>query len=121
MRDNWFWRGAACAALLLALAYVVSRFTSAPPARAQGGRIIAITERENNLARLFVIDTSRSVIMVYGGQSAFRFSLLASRYFEMDAKATVKKEFPFKANGYSITEMEREWRKTQQPVRRGAR
>ena len=107
MRDNWFWRGAACAALLLALAYVVSRFTSAPPARAQGGRIIVFAERENNLARLFLIDTSRSVILVYGGQSAFRFSLLASRYFEIDAKATVNREFPFKASGYPITEMEK--------------
>ncbi len=107
MRDNWFWRGAACAALLLALAYVVSRFTSAPPARAQGGRIIALAERENNLARLFLIDTSRSVVMVYGGTSAFRFSLLASRYFEIDAKATVNREFPFKTNGYPITEMEK--------------
>lgn len=107
MRDNWFWRGAACAALFLALAYVVSRFTSAAPARAQGGRIIVEAASENALHRLYVVDTSRSVILVYGGTSAYRFSLLASRYFEIDAKATVNREFPFKTNGYPITEMEK--------------
>ena len=107
MRDNWFWRGAACAALILALGYVVSRFTSAPAVRAQGGRIIAVTAAENNLHRLYVIDTSRNVILVYGGTSPFRFSLLASRYFDKDAQATVSKEFPFKTNGWPLREMER--------------
>ena len=121
MRDNWFWRGAACAALLLALAYVVSRFTSAAPAQAQGGRIIVEAANENSLHRLYVVDTSRSVILVYGGSSAFRFSLLASRYFELDAKATVNREFPFKANGYPITEMERYTREETRAGRRTTR
>ena len=121
MRDNWFWRGAACAALLLALAYVVSRFTSAPPARAQGGRIIIDVANENNLHRLYVVDTSRSVILVYGGTSAYKFSLLASRYFELDAKATVNREFPFKSNGYPITEMERYSKEETRAGRRSTR
>ncbi len=105
MQDSWFWRAAACVGLVAALGYVVSQFTSARPVEAQGGRIVAVAERESDIPRLYLIDTQRSVILVYGGASRNRFTLLASRYFDIDAQATVGNEFIFRSSGYPINHM----------------
>ena len=86
MQDSWFWRAVACVALVAALGYVVSQFTSAPPVHAQGGAVVAVAERDSEQARLFIVDNSRKVILVYGGAARFKFSLLAARYYDKDAQ-----------------------------------
>lgn len=123
MRDTWFWRAVAVVALMAALGYVASRFVSPPPVQAQAGSIIAVTAAEQAVHRLFLVDTSRNVILVYGGATnAFSFTLLAGRYFDVDAKATVGREFPFRQRGYKITEMQRHAEETRpRGGRRGGR
>jgi hypothetical protein len=111
MRTNGiFWRVAASAALVLALAYVVSRFTAeTAPVRAQAGDVIAITgDDQTGLHKLYLIDTSRKVILVYGpGQTQYQFSLLAGRYYLLDAQLAENSEISFRANGYSLPEIKR--------------
>jgi hypothetical protein len=107
MQDSLFWRGVAVVALVAALGYVVSTFTQAPPAYAESGSVMAVVGNENMRHQLYVIDASRKVILVYGGgANAYKFTLLASRYYEVDAQATVEREFPFQAGGYNIKAME---------------
>ncbi len=108
MRDTWFWRAVAVVALMAALGHVASRFVSVSPVQAQPGSLIAVTAAEDALHRLYLIDTARNVILVYGGGAgAYRFTLLAGRYYDVDAKATVGKEWPFRQRGYNIREMQK--------------
>ncbi len=108
MRDTWFWRAVAVVALMVALGYVASRFASAPPVQAQVGSIIAVASSQDAVSRLFLLDTARNVILVYGGAAnAYSFTLLAGRYYEMDVKGTVGKEHRFRQQGYNIREMQR--------------
>jgi len=107
MQDNWFWRGVAVIGLLVALGYVVSRFTQTAPVHAQGGSTMAVCGNENNTHQLYIVDASRKVILVYGaGASNYTFSLLAARYYDVDAQATVGKEFRYNQRGYSIKTMQ---------------
>ena len=107
MEWKWFWRGLACASLVAALGIAVMHFTSARPVQAQAGSVIAVTAAENGLHRLFLIDTTRSVILVYGGTSQYMFTLLAGRWYDADAQATVKTEWRFNQRGYPITQMDK--------------
>lgn len=110
MRDDTFWRVMAVLALVTALAYTVSRFWSAPdPVHAQAGGTIAVTGNEQSYHRLYLIDSGKRVILVYGpkGRNQYSWSLLAARYYGVDAEATVKKEFEFRTSGYPITEMQK--------------
>jgi predicted alpha/beta-hydrolase family hydrolase len=122
MQDSWFWRGVACVALLAALGYLAHRFAAAEPVRAQGmaGSVIAVTGDEQDLHRLYLVDTSRKVVLVYGtSSSAGRgFTLLASRYYEFDVLATVNTEWPYRNQGYPATQMKRHLDKIKTPVRR---
>jgi hypothetical protein len=107
MQDNWFWRGVAVVGLLIALGYVVSRFTQVPTAHAESGAVNAVTGNENDKHQLYIVDSSRKVILVYGGgASQYNFTLLASRYYEIDAQATVNNEFPYNQRGYNIKQMQ---------------
>ncbi len=118
MRDTWFWRAVAVVALMAALGHVASRFVSAPQVQAQAGSIIAVTAAEDAVHRLYLIDTSRTVILVYGGVNAYSFTLLAGRYYDVDAKATVGREFRFNQRGYKITDMQRHAEGPKKPRRR---
>ena len=110
MKTNLFWQGLTCVALVAALAVVVVHVTSARPAKAGGGAaggIIAVTESDGGEARLYVIDTNRKVLLVYGSyRQRDRFLMLAGRYFDMDAQATVGMQHPFNQRGYTITQMQ---------------
>ena len=122
MKTNLFWQGLSCVALVAALAVVVVHVTSARPARAGGGSaggIIAVTEADNGEARLYLIDTNRKVVLVYGAyRQRDKFTMLAGRYFDVDAQATVGSEWPFKGQGYSITQMQSFLKRKAAPTRR---
>ena len=107
MKTDLFWQGLACVALVAALGVAVMHVSSARPVRAEAaGNIIAETASENGLHRLFLIDTSRKVILVYGGRNQYDFTMLAGRYFDYDAQATVNNEWTFKQNGYPAKQMQ---------------
>lgn len=109
MKTNLFWQGLTCVALIAALAVVVVHVTSTRPAKAGGGAaggVIAVTAAESGLHRLYIIDTNRKVILVYGGRNQYEFTMLAGRYFDMDAQATVGSEHKFNQRGYTITQMQ---------------
>ena len=108
MKANVFWQGLTCVALVAALAVVVMHVVSERPVKAGGGAaggIIAVTEADGSQARLYLIDTSRKVLLVYGGYQKDRFSMLAGRYIEYDMQATVGNEWPFKQQGYPALQM----------------
>ena len=115
MRDSWFWRGMSVLGLMVALGYVVAQFTrQVEPIRAQGGSLDVVTGNESDSHRLYVLDSTRNVLLVYGPTSrASGFSLLASRYIEQDFNATIGQEFKFRANGYPAEEMLREAQKAE--------
>jgi len=106
MKTNLFWQGLSCVALVAALAVAVMHVTSARPAKADGaaGGVIALTGGDN---RLYLVDTNRKVILVYGGRSQYEFTMLTGRYFDMDSQATVGMQHKFKQQGYSIVEMKK--------------
>ncbi|MHC5053522.1 MAG: hypothetical protein ACYTKD_02260 [Planctomycetota bacterium] len=108
MKTDLFWQGLSCVALVAALAVVVVHVTSARPAKADGaaGGIIAVTAAESGMHRLYLIDTNRKVILVYGGRNQYEFSMLSGRYFDIDAQATVGSEWQFRQQGYTITQMQ---------------
>ncbi len=113
MKTNMFWQGLSCVALIAALAVAVVHVTSARPARAAGGGaaggIIALTEVDGGDARLYLIDTNRKVLLVYGSyRQKDRFYMLAGRYFEYDLQATVGTEKQFRGQGYPALLMKRE-------------
>ena len=106
MKTSLFWQGLACVALVAALGVVVLHVSSARPVRAESASgIIAETAAENGLHRLFLIDTNRKVILVYGGRTQYDFTMLAGRYYDYDAQATVKFEYPFNQRGYPAKQM----------------
>jgi len=114
MQDIWFWRVMACAALLAAAGYVVSRFTEAPAVQAQGGDIVAVTGWDETTHRLYLVDQARKVVLVYGygsGNQKFDFTLIAARYYDIDAQATVGSEYPGSPKGYDIRYMYNELKK----------
>lgn len=108
MKTNLFWQGLSCVALIAALAVVVVHVTSARPVKADGaaGGIIAVTAAESGLHRLYLIDTNRKVILVYGGRNQYEFEMMTGRYFDMDSQATVGMQHRFKQSGYTIREMQ---------------
>ncbi|MHC4249444.1 MAG: hypothetical protein ACYS9X_10000 [Planctomycetota bacterium] len=109
MKTNLFWQGLSCVALVAALAVVVVHVTSERPAKAGGGAaggIIAVTAAESGLHRLYLVDTNRKVVLVYGGRNQYEFSMLSGRYFDIDAQATVGSEWQFRQQGYTITQMQ---------------
>jgi hypothetical protein len=111
MAESWFWRVFACGALALALLYVVSQFrTQERPASAQTGSLAVVTSHETSSHRLYVVDSARNVILVYGPvqNSMDNFSLRASRYIEYDLKAAVGSEYPWAPNGYTASYMRTE-------------
>jgi len=127
MKDSLFWRAAACVGLVLAAALVGSLWYAAAqlrPARSGGraptgdgaridpstrlGTVLAVTAPEGESHRLYLVDTERRAILVYGGASGpSRFSLLAARYYDVDARAAVEMEFPLNPRGYSILDMKK--------------
>lgn len=127
MKDSVFWRAATCIGLVLAGLFVASLWYAAAqlrPARsgsraltgdgARAGnatdqvRVLAVPAPEGESHRLYLVDTERRAIPVYGGASGpSGFSLLAARYYDVDARAAVEKEFPLNARGYSILDMNR--------------
>jgi len=109
MRTNLFWQGLSCVALVAALAVVVMHVTSPRPVKADGasaGGIIAVTAAESSNHRLYLIDTNRKVILVYGGRNQWEFTMFTGRYFDMDSQATVGLEHRFRQQGYTIREMQ---------------
>ncbi len=110
MKTNMFWQGLSCVALVAALAVVVVHVTSVRSVKAGGGAsggIIAVTETDGGEARLYLIDTNRKVLLVYGSyRQKDRFLMLAGRYFDMDSQATVGMQHRFKTQGYTIREMQ---------------
>jgi len=106
MKTNLFWQGLSCVALVAALAVVVMHVTSARPAEAGGADngIIALTGGDN---RLYLVDTNRKVILVYGGRNQYEFTMYTGRYFDMDSQATVGMEHRFRQQGYKITDMKK--------------
>lgn len=113
MRDSWFWRVMACAALLVAIAYVW-RLSETPPLRAQGGDVIAVTGWDDGTHRLYLVDTAKKVILVYGYSVAnqkYDFTLIAARYYDIDAQAAVGSEYPGSQKGYDIKYMSNELRR----------
>jgi len=127
MKDSLFWRAAACSGLVMAGALIVSlwcvasrlepcrsgagaRAADAPPRdnTTGPGGVIAVTAPENDLHRLYLVDRERRVILVYGNATGVsRFSLLAARFYDVDARAAAEREFPFNSRGYSILDMNR--------------
>ena len=68
--------------------------------------------------RLYVVDASQQVVLVYGSDTNDReFKLLAARYFGMDMRAAVGREFGYKGSGYSIKEMQKYAEDTSRGVR----
>ena len=94
--------------------------TSPRPAKAEGaaGGIIAISGGNN---RLYLVDTNRKVILVYGGRSQYEFTMMTGRYFDMDSQGTVGMEHRFKQQGYTIREMKAIVDKKAATTRRGGR
>lgn len=113
MSDTWFWRACAVLALLVALGYVVSRFTAVPPVRAggDGGFIMEVSYDQSGVGKAYVLDSNRKVLLLYGSsrRSATKqdVTLLSSRYIDVDCQATVGFEWPAKrtGDGYSIKEV----------------
>ncbi len=111
MRDDWFWRVFAVGALLVALGYVASRFTAAPPVYAggEGGFILeAAISQTGTTDKVYVLDTTRKCLILYGSPQRNDITMLSSRYIGKDTEATVGRSFPGKPRGWSILEMQRE-------------
>ena len=89
-----------------ALAVAVFHVSSPRPVQAQAGGILAVTAAESGLHRLYILDTSRKVVLVYDGRSQGQFTMLAGRYFDVDSQATVGSEWKFQPQGYTITQMQ---------------
>ena len=112
MNDSWFWRVVAVMALLVALGYVVSRFTGAAPVQAggDGGFIMEVVADQNGIGRAYVLDTGRKVLIMYGSPQRHDLTMYASRFIDIDCQATVGKEYPGKARGWPLREVERTMR-----------
>ncbi len=110
MKDDWFWRVFAVGALLVALGYVVSRFTAAPPVHAggDGGFIMEAASSQGTVDKVYVLDTTRKCLILYGSPSRHDLTMLASRYIGYDCEATVGMEFVGRSRGYSATDVKRE-------------
>ncbi len=109
MRDDWFWRVFAVGALLVALGYVVSRFTAAPPVHAggDGGFILeAAISAQGTVDKVYILDTNKRCLLLYGSPQRNDITMLSSRYIGVDCEATVGMSFPGRARGYSILEMQ---------------
>ena len=76
MKDTWFWRVLAVLALLVTLGFVVSRFTAAPTVRAggEGGYIMEVVSDNVQSGRVFLLDTNRKVLIMYGSPARMVFS-----------------------------------------------
>ncbi len=121
MKDDWFWRVCAVGALLVALGYVVSRFTAAPPVYAggDGGFILeAAITTQGIVDKVYVLDTTRKCLILYGSPQRNDITMLSSRYIDVDCQATVGKSFPGRPRGWSIVEMKRELDKPKGGARR---
>lgn len=111
MKDDWFWRVFAVWALLVALGYVVSRFTAAPVVQAggDGGFILeAVVNSQGTVDKVYVLDTNRKCLLLYGSPQRNDITMLSSRYIDVDSQATVGKSFPGKPRGWSLLDMKRE-------------
>jgi hypothetical protein len=120
MRDTLFWRVLAVLTLLVALGYVVSRFTAAPAVRAggEGGYIMEVVSDNVQSGRVFLLDTNRKVLLMYGSPGRTDLTMLASRFIDLDCQATVNREWTGKARGYTLMEVKRSLDAPAQPGRR---
>ncbi len=109
MKDTWFWRVLAVLALLVALGFVVSRFTAAPTVRAEagGGFIMEVVTDQVSSGRVFLLDTNRKVLIMYGSPARIDLTMMASRFIDIDCQATVNREWKGKQRGYSLLEVKR--------------
>ena len=108
MKDNWFWRVTAVLALVVATGYVASRFAQAPPVHAggDGGYIMEVSADQSGVGRVYLLDTNRKVLIMYGSPTRYDLTMHSSRFVDVDCQATVGKEFPGKPRGWSLREVQ---------------
>jgi len=119
MKDRLFWKIFAAGALIVAAAYVGVLLRNGRPvyskAEAGGGAIegvIAFTSDSSNSSRLFIINPSKKVILVYqaAGSTDKGVSLVAGRSFAADEDLCSHGEgieIPYKSDGYSIVDVKK--------------
>ena len=106
MEKSMFRRVVAYSVLLAAVCYVavtVAGAVRAQPVQAAAGNVIAFAGSDTTSDKVFVVDTSQNVILVYGSAGRTGFELMAGRRFDTDAEvaATATNGIPFRANGYT--------------------
>ncbi len=115
MKDR-FWKLAAAVGLVVAAVYVfgVCRPFAPVPVGAQSGEIIAVAPSNNSSYALYVIDTSKKVLLVYdasGGVSRLSsYSLIYGRTIDPDAVLVTRMgdgELKFNSRGYSGLQVRR--------------
>ena len=112
MEKNKFRRVVAYSVLLAAVCYVVVTVAGAfraQPVQAAAGSVIAFASASGASEKIYVVDTSQNVVLVYGSAGRTGFELLAGRRFDSDAEvaSTATNGIPFKASGYTPVTIKR--------------
>ena len=117
---EWYWRVVAAVAVVVAAAYVfgVCRPLSPAPVEAVAGNMIALAPSDQNSYALYIIDTSKKVLLVYnsrGRGTLGDFGLIYGRSIEADAVLAQRGEITFNRNGYTAAKIMRELKRLPPP------